>query len=116
MQLFRGTSRNGSTLPKLENGEIKYFAGYERITQIGSFVQSIYGPIIFKFEGIRRNGQKNTLYERENFYSYITGIEYVVTRVFDKIWDLNIFLRPRIAWRVLCSFSIKANRTWSSPY
>ena len=91
LQLFRGTSRNGSTLPKLENGEIKYFAGYERITQIGSFLQSIFGPIIFKFEGIRRNGQKNTLYERENYYSYITGIEYVVTRPFDKIWDLNIF-------------------------
>ncbi|MDC3024313.1 hypothetical protein OA264_02455, partial [Alphaproteobacteria bacterium] len=68
-QIFRGTSRNSSILPKLENGEIKYFAGHERITQIGSFLQSIYGPIIFKFEGIKRSGQKNALSERENFYS-----------------------------------------------
>ena len=55
------------------------------------FFQSIHGPIIFKFEGIKRNGQNNAINERENFYSYITGIEYVVTRVFDKVWDLNIF-------------------------
>ncbi|MDC3057273.1 hypothetical protein OA100_00295 [Alphaproteobacteria bacterium] len=91
LQLFRGTSRSSSTLPKLESGEIKYFSGHERITQIGGFFQSIHGPIIFKFEGIKRNGQNNAINERENFYSYITGIEYVVTRVFDKVWDLNIF-------------------------
>src|SRR5688572_26603765 len=28
----------------------------------------------------------------------------------------NSFLMPRIAWRVRCSFSISAKRTWSSPY
>ena len=91
LQFFRGTSRNSSTLPKLEDSQIKYFSGHERITQLGSFFQKIYGPIIFKFEGIKRNGQKNAKYERENFYSYITGFEYVITRVFDKVWDLNIF-------------------------
>ena len=91
LQFFRGTSRNSSTLPKLEDSQIKYFPGHERITQIGTFFQKIYGPIIFKFEGIKRNGQKNAKYERENFYSYITGFEYVITRVFDKVWDLNLF-------------------------
>ena len=91
LQFFRGTSRSSSTLPKLEDSQIKYFSGHERITQLGSFFQKIYGPIIFKFEGIKRNGQKNAKYERENFYSYITGFEYVITRVFDNVWDLNIF-------------------------
>ena len=90
-QFFRGTSRDGSTLPIIEDGKLKYFAGFERITQLGSFLQKVHGPLIFKFEGIKRNGQKNSKYERENFYSYITGIEYVVTRIFNKMWDLNIF-------------------------
>ena len=30
-------------------------------------------------------------YERENFYSYITGLEYVVARLFGRAWDLNLF-------------------------
>ena len=29
LQLFRGTSRSSSTIPKLESGEIKYFSGHE---------------------------------------------------------------------------------------
>ena len=91
-QFFRGTSRDVSTIPVVENGQLKYFAGYERISQIGSFLQKVNGPLIFKFEGIKRNGQKNSLYERENFFSYITGIEYVKTRVFRELWDLNLFL------------------------
>ena len=90
-QLFRGTSRDSSTLPIIEDGKLKYFAGFERITQLGSFFQKVHGPLIFKFEGIKRSGQKNSKYERENYHSYITGIEYVVTRVFNKIWDLNLF-------------------------
>ena len=28
---------------------------------------------------------------KREFYSYITGFEYVITRVFDKVWDLNLF-------------------------
>ena len=38
-QLFRGTSRDTSTIPKIENGQVKYFAGYERVSQFGSFIQ-----------------------------------------------------------------------------
>ncbi len=90
-QFFRGTSREATTIPLLEAEKLKYFSSFERITQLGSFLQKIYGPIIFKFEGIRRNGQKNSKYVRENYYSYIGGIEYVITRIFDKAWDLNLF-------------------------
>ena len=50
------------------------------------------GPFIYKFEGIKRNGQKNSLYKRQNYYSYITGLEYIKTRLFQKMWDLNLFL------------------------
>ena len=90
-QFFRGTSRDGSTLPVIEDGKLKYFSGFERISQFGTFFQKIYGPLMFKFEGIKRNGQKNSEYLRENYYSYITGVEYVNTRIFNKIWDLNLF-------------------------
>ena len=90
-QLFRGTSRDASTLPIVEGTELKYFASFERITQLGFFFQKVHGPLIFKFEGIKRNGQKNSKYERENYQSYITGLEYVFTRVFNKVWDLNFF-------------------------
>ena len=81
-----------STLPIVENGQLKYFAGYERISQIGTFIQKVKGPFIYKFEGIKRNGQKNAIYKRQNYYSYIAGIEYVSTRILKKIWDLNLFL------------------------
>ncbi len=91
-QYFRGNSRETSTLPIIENGQLKYFSGYERITNLGSFFQKVYGPIIYKFEGIKRNGQKNSLFKRENYYSYITGVEYVETRILDKIWDLSFFI------------------------
>ena len=64
----------------------------KRITNLGSFFQKVYGPIIYKFEGIKRNGQKNSLFKRENYYSYITGVEYVETRILDKIWDLSFFI------------------------
>ncbi len=92
IQFFRGTSRDASTLPVIENGQLKYFAGYERISQIGTFIQKVKGPFIYKFEGIKRNGQKNAIYTRQNYYSYIAGIEYVSTRILKKIWDLNLFL------------------------
>ena len=39
----------------------------------------------------KKEWTKNAVNERENFYSYITGIEYVITRVFDKVWDFNFF-------------------------
>ena len=91
-QLFRGTSRDTSTIPKIENGQVKYFAGYERVSQFGSFIQKVSGPFIYKFEGIKRNGQKNSLYKRQNYYSYITGLEYIKTRLYQKMWDLNLFL------------------------
>ena len=91
-QFFRGTSREPSTLPTIENGKLKYFAGYERISQFGSYFQTVSGPLIYKFEGIKRNGQKNSVNERENFFSFITGLEFVKTRIFQKIWDLNLFV------------------------
>ena len=55
-------------------------------------MQTISGPYIFKVEAIRRNGQKNTDNIRENYYSYTIGIEYLLNRLFEKIWDLSLFI------------------------
>ena len=92
VQAFRGNSRESSTIPLLENGVLKYFSGYERISQLGTYIQTIMGPYIFKMETIRRNGQKNANNDRENYYSYTIGMEYLINRLFEKIWDITFFI------------------------
>ena len=92
IQAFRGNSRENSTIPLIEGSTLKYFAGYERISQIGSYMQTISGPYIFKVEAIRRNGQKNANNIRENYYSYTFGIEYLLNRLFEEVWDLSLFI------------------------
>ncbi len=92
IQAFRGNSRESSTIPLIEGITLKYFAGYERISQIGTYIQTISGPYLFKVEAIRRHGQKNAKNIRENYYSYTLGTEYLINRLFDKIWDLSLFI------------------------
>ena len=92
IQAFRGNSRENSTIPLIEGTTLKYFAGYERISQIGTYMQTISGPYIFKVEAIRRNGQKNANNIRENYYSYTLGTEYLINRLFEKVWDLSLFI------------------------
>ena len=43
-------------------------------------------------EAIKRNGQNNANNIRDNYSSYTAGVEYVLNRIFDKIWDANIFI------------------------
>ena len=92
LQGFRGNSRESSTIPKLENSQLKYYQGYERISQIGTYLQVISGPIIYKLEAIKRNGQKNAKNIRENFYSYTLGLEYLINNLFENKWDLISFI------------------------
>ena len=89
LQGFRGNSRESSTIAKLENLQLKYFQGYERISQLGTYLQLISGPIIYKLEAIKRNGQKNAKNIRENFYSYTLGMEYLINNLFENKWDLT---------------------------
>ena len=79
IQGFRGNSRESSVIPLIENNTLKYFAGYERVTQLGSYLQAISGPFINKIEVIKRNGQKNSDNVREN-------------RLFEKKWDITAFI------------------------
>ena len=92
LQGFRGNSRESSTIAKLENLQLKYFQGYERISQLGTYLQLISGPIIYKLEAIKRNGQKNAKNIRENFYSYTLGMEYLINNLFENKWDLTSFI------------------------
>ncbi|MBJ57214.1 MAG: hypothetical protein CMP24_03110 [Rickettsiales bacterium] len=92
LQGFRGNSRESSTIAKLENSQLKYFQGYERISQIGTYFQVISGPIIYKLEAIKRNGQKNAKNIRENFFSYTLGLEYLTNNLFENKWDLTSFI------------------------
>lgn len=92
IQVFRGNSRDNSTIPLIEGTTLKYFAGYERISQLGAYMQTISGPYIFKVEAIRRHGQKNANNLRENYYSYTLGAEYLLNRLFEKVWDLSLFI------------------------
>ena len=91
LQGFRGNSRESSTIAKSENLQLKYFQGYERISQLGTYLQVISGPIIYKVEAIKRNGQKNAKNIRENFYSYTLGMEYLINNLFENKWDLTLF-------------------------
>ena len=91
-QVFRGISRDSSTITEIEDNNLNYFSGYERITQLGTYFQKTQGPLIYKFEGIKRYGQRNAKLIRDNYFSSILGLEYVVTRIFNKVWDLNFFL------------------------
>ena len=45
LQGFRGNSRESSTIAKLENLQLKYFQGYERISQLGTYLHLISGPM-----------------------------------------------------------------------
>ena len=92
LQGFRGNSRESSTIAKLENLQLKYFQGYERISQLGTYLQVISGPTIYKVEAIKRNGQKNAKNIRENFYSYTLGMEYLINNLFENKWDLTSFI------------------------
>ena len=92
LQGFRGNSRESSTIGKLENLQLKYFQGYERISQIGTYFQVISGPIIYKLEVIKRNGQKNAKNIRENFFSYTLGLEHLINNLFENKWDLTSFI------------------------
>jgi hypothetical protein len=92
IQAFRGNSRENSTIPLIEGTTLKYFAGYERISQIGTYIQTISGSYIFKVEAIRRHGQKNASNIRENYYSVTLGTEYLINRLFEKVWDLSLFI------------------------
>ena len=92
LQGFRGNSRESSTIGKLENLQLKYFQGYERISQIGTYFQVISGPIIYKLEAIKRNGQKNAKNIRENFFSYTLGLEHLINNLFENKWDLTSFI------------------------
>ena len=92
LQGFRGNSRESSTIAKLEDSQLKYFQGYERISQIGSYIQVISGPIIYKLEAIKRNGQKNAINIRENFFSYTLGLEYLINNLFENKWDITSFI------------------------
>ena len=58
LQGFRGNSRESSTIAKLENLQFKYFQGYERISQLGTYLQVISGPIIYKVEAIKEMVKK----------------------------------------------------------
>ncbi len=92
LQGFRGNSRESSTIVKLENLQLKYFQGYERISQLGTYLQVISGPIIYKLEAIKRSGQKNSKNIRENFYSYTLGMEYLINNLFENKWDFTSFI------------------------
>ena len=92
IQAFRGNSRENSTIPLIEGATLKYFAGYERISQIGTYLQTISGSYIFKVEAIRRHGKKNANNIRENYYSFTLGTEYLINRLFEKVWDLSLFI------------------------
>ena len=92
LQGFRGNSRESSTIAKLENLQLKYYQGYERISQLGTYLQLISGPIIYKLEAIKRNGQKNAKNIRENFYSYTLGMEYLINNLFENKWELTSFI------------------------
>lgn len=91
-QGFRGNSRENSITPILEGASLKYFPGYERISQLGTYFQLVSGPIIYKIEAIKKNGQKNAKNIRKNFFSYTLGIEYLYNRLFEKKWDINTFI------------------------
>ena len=92
VQFFRGNGRISSTISKIDSNGLKYYSGYERITQLGTFIQRTYGPLILKFEGIRRNGQRNAKSIRKNYFSSVFGLEYVITRAFNKVWDFNMYI------------------------
>ena len=92
IQGFRGNSRENSITPILEGTTIKYFPAYERISQLGTYAQLVSGPIIYKLEAIKRNGQKNSKNIRKNFFSYTFGIEYLYNRLFEKKWDISTFI------------------------
>ena len=66
LQGFRGNSKESSTIAKLENLQLKYFKDMKEF-QLGTYLQLISGPIIYKLEAIKRNGQKNAKNIRENF-------------------------------------------------
>ena len=88
---FRGNGREASVNPKIQNGELVYVAGYERISQLGATGTYSNGPWLFKVESLHRRGQNNAVNIRKSFTSYILGLERTYTRIVGEMGDLTLF-------------------------
>ena len=88
---FYGTGREPSlTLGVNKQGATVFVPNYELISQSSVDIQYTSGIWLWKFEGIFRAGQRNTLGSEQNYYSWVGGLEYNVYNVLSTNFDLGL--------------------------
>ena len=88
---FYGTSREPSlTLGVNKEGATVFVPNYELILQSSADIQYTSGVWLWKFEGVFRAGQRNTLGSKQNYYSWVGGLEYNIYNVASTNSDLGL--------------------------
>ncbi|MEL7467141.1 MAG: hypothetical protein AAFN27_01725 [Pseudomonadota bacterium] len=89
---FHGLGRDPAFVPSATG--LQPF--YEIINQVGIDAQYTWEATLFKFEGIWREGQRNLVFEEENFVAATGGFEHTLFGVADTNADLGII--AEYAW------------------
>jgi hypothetical protein len=87
LSYFRGTGRDPTFIPSLDStGTLILVPYYEQTEQIGTDIQAVFGPWLFKLEGFKRTGQG------DRFYAASSGLEYTISGIFGSVYDLGAIL------------------------
>lgn len=82
--LFNGTARDPAFLPIQGGAALRPF--HEVINQVGVDIQHTSDSLLWKFEGLYRNGSLDT------FYATVAGFEYTLFQVADSSSDLGLLV------------------------
>jgi len=81
---FKGTSREASFRPVVNQAGVTLQPYYGQMSQVGVDLLAVIDSWIYKFEGIVRDTN-----DSDNYFAITTGFEYTSVGVFDSVWDIG---------------------------